>query len=76
MNVIAYVSINSNKLLSYALYNSKNNSSLGEIKYDNCWKKYCYYPINYLKFDEVCLRDIASFLQSLNNELKNTNGKL
>lgn len=56
----------------YELCNSKNELiKLGKIKYNNRWRKYCFYPIDETVFDDKCLTDIVNFIDKLNIERKN-----
>lgn len=45
-------------------------SILGQVRWYAPWRKYCFYPIHgyashiYVIFEQVCLRDIADFIES------------
>jgi hypothetical protein len=44
--------------------------SLGEIKWNGRWRKYCYYPVEDTVFDAKCLQEIINFLEHLREERK------
>jgi hypothetical protein len=44
--------------------------SLGVVKWYAPWRKYCFYPHPHTIFEEVCLRDIAQFVQDRTAEHK------
>ena len=55
----------------YTLVNKENELiHLGEIKWNTCWRKYCFYPEYETVFDNKCLTDIITFLNKLNEEYK------
>jgi hypothetical protein len=41
-----------------------NGAFLGKIKWFGRWRKYCFFPSGDTVFEEVCLRDIAKFVES------------
>ena len=45
-------------------------SSLGYIKWNNRLRKYAFYPLESSYYEEVCLRDIAEFLEGLKKKIK------
>jgi hypothetical protein len=44
--------------------NSKDGRSVGAIKWFGKWRKYAFYPAPDCVFEQVCLREIAGFLES------------
>lgn len=44
---------------------------LGEIKWYNHWRKYCFYARNDIIWDSKCLTELINFLDKLNLEYKN-----
>lgn len=55
---------------------SKQGDSLGEVKWNPGWRKFCFYPVNDTVFDDKCLVDLIEFIQKLNlihKEEKNEN---
>jgi len=41
---------------------------LGAIHWYGAWRQYCFYPADGSTFSNGCLRDIASFLDELNEK--------
>ena len=50
--------------------NNKDGASLGEIAWMTSWKRFVFQPDAYTEFDSSCLRDIASFLDALKQEIQ------
>ena len=42
---------------------SKEDADLGLIKWYTSWRKYCFYPNGFTIFEQVCLREIAEFIE-------------
>lgn len=38
---------------------------LGEIKYYNHWRQYCFYPYPETIFNRTCIRDISDFILNI-----------
>lgn len=50
----------------YKLFSREDrNINLGEIKWNCRWRKYCFYSIDDIVFDEKCLMEIVNFLNKL-----------
>lgn len=41
---------------------------IGEVKWYAQWRKYCFYAAGYAIFEEVCLREIAEFVEARTRE--------
>jgi len=48
--------------------NNKSIFSLGEVVWMPRWKRFVFQPEPLVEFDSGCLRDIATFLDSLSKE--------
>jgi hypothetical protein len=44
---------------------------VGMIKYKANWRKYAFFPVRDSYFEEVCLYNLASFVNAINYKLKN-----
>ena len=42
---------------------SKEDANLGEIKWYPPWRKYCFFPAVSTLYEQVCLREIAEFIE-------------
>jgi len=51
---------------------AKDGSVLGTVKWFGRWRKYCYFPEPNCVYEQVCLRDIAQFLEDRTKEHKDT----
>ena len=40
-----------------------DNVCLGLVKWHSRWRKYCFFPMSDTVFEQVCLRDIADFIE-------------
>lgn len=47
-----------------------DHTPIGEVKWWSAWRKYCFMPKANTIFEEVCLRQIADFVQSRTLEHK------
>lgn len=43
---------------------------IGEVKWYGPWRKYCFLAIGSAVFEEVCLREIAEFVQAKTKEYR------
>lgn len=60
------INLESRKTPIYNLFSREDrNIYLGEIKWCNRWRKYCFYSVSDSIFDEKCLTEIINFLNSL-----------
>ena len=71
-------SIEGRKTNSYSVM-TLENIKLGQIKWFSNWRKYCFYPQQDTVYEEVCLKEIAEFIQQetynykKNREKRNAN---
>jgi hypothetical protein len=54
----------------FNVINKKSSYTIGEIKWNGAWKGYFFYPSRESFYEEVCLRNIAEFLEELKIERK------
>ena len=54
----------------WEVYNKDNNSYLGLITYRPGWRKYIFAPATACIFEQVCLRDIANFIETATKDYK------
>lgn len=47
---------------------SADGTILGEIKWYPSWRQYTYFPFIQAVYEEVCLREIADFVERLTKE--------
>lgn len=50
------------------VYNKSETSPLGTVKWSGAWRKYVFVSNGGCSYEEVCLRDIASFLVDMTKE--------
>ena len=43
---------------------SKEDAELGIVKWHSPWRKYCFFPAASTIFEQVCLHEIAEFIES------------
>lgn len=55
----------------WEVINSNNESFLGNIRWYNHWRKYCFYPEPACVFEEVCMREISQFIVERTKDQKN-----
>ena len=65
MEKYKYITIDNLVVGEYHIFNNKTNDALGEIKFDKRWKKWIVTFFLDAIFTAECLRDIAAFMQSL-----------
>lgn len=53
------------------LVQSHTGSCLGEIRWYNHWRQYCFYPMGETVFNSDCLKDINYFVDQLMEERNN-----
>ena len=61
-----------------SVWSCRNNSSgdeLGEVKWYPAWRQYCYFPTVQAVYSDGCLKDISSFIQSMNKPSSPTNNE-
>lgn len=46
----------------------RNYDYLGSIHWSGAWRKYCFYTINDIQFDNKCLTEIAEFCKKISEE--------
>ncbi len=56
--------------MPYTMHSNRSCFVMGTVHYFKPWKKYVIEPVSDYVFDENCLRDIADFLDQLNEKLK------
>lgn len=49
---------------------SKRGGWLGDVKWFSRWRKYSFFPAPHCVFEQVCLRDIAEFVEERTKEHK------
>lgn len=49
----------------FLIKNEKSDDKLGIIKWNNHWRRYCFYPLGDTCFDNQCLLDIIDFIKQL-----------
>lgn len=50
------------KTLWFQVISKNHQYPLGEIKWFNKWRQYCFYPAPETVFDRTCLADIQKFI--------------
>ena len=50
--------------------NNKSNDCLGQVVWITAWKRFVFEPLDMAEFDSGCLRDIATFLDTLKQEIR------
>lgn len=45
-----------------------NDVLLGQIKWFAAWRRYCFYPEPETVFEQICLREIAEFIEARTKE--------
>lgn len=53
---------------------SKNNDTLGYVRWYASWRQYCFFPMGNAVFSLGCLEDVNNFISQLMNERKNKAG--
>jgi len=48
----------------WEIYTRGLDTYLGIIKWYAPWRRYCFFPVRETVFEEVCLRDIAKFIET------------
>lgn len=56
------------KTLVWDVENKENGAVLGRIKWFGQWRKYAFFPFNGMVFEQVCLREIADFIEARTKE--------
>lgn len=51
-------------------YNNKSQSILGEVRFYQPWRRWCYFPWGKEVYSADCLADIRSFIEQLNQGSK------
>lgn len=54
----------------WKVVNREYGSHVGTIKWYSPWRKYCFFPVTNTVFEEICLGDIAAFLEEKKKEYK------
>jgi hypothetical protein len=49
---------------TWEVWNAAEASHLGQVRWFSPWRKYCFFPAGGTVFEEVCLRDLAEFVES------------
>lgn len=52
----------------FGVFNKHDNVLLGTIGWFPKWKKFCFWPQEHTLFEEFCMRDISSFIESETNK--------
>jgi len=50
----------------WAVENKNHRTRLGEIEWYSAWRRYCFFTVDGIVFDEICLMDILKFLHEQN----------
>lgn len=58
----------SGKTNIWSVGNTDNGSRLGEVRWHGPWRKYSFFPAPGCIFEEDCLRDIATFVETATKE--------
>lgn len=53
------------KTSKYAVINSENRNTIGEIKWYGAFRQYAFFPMMNTVYERHCLRDISQFLAKL-----------
>jgi hypothetical protein len=56
----------------YNVYPKESDSALGQIKWFARWRKYSYFPNTGTLYEEKCLRDLATVIEDLTKQHKNS----
>jgi len=59
----------------WEIRNEHQSCSIGEIKWNGAWRKYCFFPYEDTMFDTNCLKTITEFLESAMENRKNNKNK-
>lgn len=51
------------KTLVWGIYTKDNAIKLGEIRWFGAWRKYSFFPEAETVYEQVCLREIAGFIE-------------
>ena len=51
------------KTKKFEIHSKEDDSSIGIIKWYGPWRKYCFFPLSETVYEQVCLRDIAQFIE-------------
>ena len=49
----------------YSCRNLNSNNELGEVRWHNHWRQYCYFPTVQAVYSAGCLKDITDFIRRL-----------
>jgi len=55
----------------YLILNRKYNISIGQVKWHNYWRQYCFFPNSETIFSSGCMKDLVAFIDKLMEEHKN-----
>lgn len=58
------------KTKSWYVNTKRGGDRLGDIKWFGPWRKYCFEATPWSGFEEICLREIAAFLEARTREHK------
>ena len=53
----------SHKTNTWEVWSLDEASHLGQVRWYSPWRKYCFFPASGTIWEEVCLRDVAVFLE-------------
>lgn len=53
----------SGKTKLWDVVSKEGGGRIGEVKWYGAWRKYCFFPLPNCVFEQVCLRDIAKFIE-------------
>lgn len=48
-----------------------DNSLIGIVKWYSAWRKYCFFSLNDVILEEICLQEIAQFIKDRTSDHKN-----
>jgi|APCry1669189883_1035261.scaffolds.fasta_scaffold299619_1 hypothetical protein len=57
-----------NKTAIWRVWTKDEHAIIGQVRWFAPWRKYCFFPSLDTVFEEVCLRDIASFVEARTRE--------
>jgi hypothetical protein len=58
----------SGKMLLWAVVSKEGRDQLGTVEWFSSWRKYAFMPCGSAVFEEVCLREISSFIEERTKE--------
>lgn len=56
------------KTTPWVVFSKDYKGTLGNIRWNGAWRKYCFYPHGNTVYDHHCLREIADFTSKLTTD--------